>query len=48
MEKQKQRATYFTDSQWEIIKAAAKRKGARSTAQYVSEVLLKQANKDIK
>lgn len=44
----KQRAIYFSDEEWSDIEKAAKKTGRRSRTQYVSEIMNKQAKKDLK
>lgn len=45
MDKPKQRAIYFTDSEWEEVKSAAARSKHRSITVFVSEAVLKEAKK---
>lgn len=48
MEKRKQRAVYFTDSDWDLVKEAAKKSGARNTTAYIEELIIKAARRSAK
>lgn len=47
MEKEKQRAVYFTDSDWELVKEAAKKSKQRNTTHFVNEVVMKAVKRTI-
>lgn len=48
MQKPKQRAVYFTDDEWEIVKKAAKESPQRNTTHFVSVEVMKAAKKVLK